>query len=496
MDEDINGGDLEFFETEAETDPPEEDTEDLTASAAQPTGLQALVAEVKEAEQEAGDDGETAVSPEGSDAGPAKVRFSWVLPMVILLLAVLPALGLAIGNGYIAVPALRGMGRESQKRMNSAQDAYAEAYQRASKAEETRLKFFSVTSVNGSETATASGFSIGSFAAVRVALLQRKVYGPLESAEMVNSFVSGGARIPRRMQSLVAEFEEYYGLNEDLNRLYEESAETGEDDAQGFLEAIETFRKEDPKADARADFYDYYICLMSADDPERFGSKAAELKAAGREPWIYERAERYLALKAKDYAAVERIGGDRLARDKEDTDALTDQVRALWLQDKKNEAYALAEAKQNGLLMREAAKLARAELLYRDARYDEADALCDEVIAAANAAPASDSSRGFREAEAASVKAISLMLAGKAKEAAALLRATVETDYVQQGQIPLSFYYAILAATYVEDQELYRMTAQQLEYYGYAVPQEIMDLHILYTATVADIYQTGWGVVA
>ncbi|MDR3314136.1 MAG: hypothetical protein LBS96_06730 [Oscillospiraceae bacterium] len=487
-------------ETTQATEDPEDPEADTDLPPAQ-AGLRGIVAEVKEAEATNDADADAWAA----DAPPAK-KIGWGFAVILAVVFALPALGLAIGNGYIALPALQGLYCGNQRRVVSAEAAYETAFDRAAKAEEVRLKLFNVKSVNGETAAEApTGFSIGSFANARIALLLRKTGGPLVSAEWVNGFLEGGARVPKSMEPLVAEFQEmeafFSEISYTLNSAYsaampeDEETEAPENSAVMalLLEALESSRASDEDAEKHAPYYDYYTCNILMDQPEQLKPLLAEMKKAGRESWVYEDVERYMALQEQEYATVVKLSEGRLARNAEDSEALLEQVRALWLQGKQAEAERLAAKKQTGALMQATAKVARAELLYRDGKFAEAIALCDAVIEEAQAAPESDSTRGARAGAAVTAKAIALLLQGDGADASALLKDTTQQDYAAQLGTP--FFCVALAAAYQNDSEFYQSIAYLFDNSGVAIPQEIQDL-IFGETTIADIFQKGWGVIA
>ncbi len=482
------------------------DTEaDATVSAGeepepmQPQGLTGFHGLVEAARDTDADDEET--RNDRPEVKPPQVIFT----LLILLLLALPALGLAIGNGYIAIPALRGMFLETQKHLISAQAAYGEVNERAVKAEAKRVKLFSVKNVNGSEKQAAQGLSVGSFTAERIALMQHKANGPFVSAEFVSSFTQGGARVPRRIAPLVAEYEDLKTFDTDINSSFNEAyTKAMPEDAEeldeakiiaALLDAMEAYRKTDKDAAKHAPYYDYYTCSLLARNPEKLKPRVAEMKKADRESWVYEDMEYYAALQAKDYANAAQINRNRLARNKEDSNALRELARALWLAGKKDEAQSVTDAKQPTEIMRDSAKLAKAEFLYREKKYTEAIAICDAIIKVTRAAPETDATRGAREVEALATKAIVLMLQEKTVDASKMLKTAMDREYVPQN-MSAALAYAALAASYEADTDFYQalVTSFFTDNTGQPrIPQDVQSL-LLGETTVADLYQKGWGV--
>lgn len=443
-----------------------------------------------------------------------KIGGHWLVAALAAILLGLPALGLAVGNGYIALPVLQGLANETQRRVLSAQQSYAEAANRAAALGDKWQTVFEVKSVNGeAREETTSSFSAGLFPAARVALLLRESEGAMYSYNMglPAVFLEENVRVPRSVKALVAEYEDLddflFGLQSTYSALIEAEAAETEDGSALLRKTLDTYRATDQNEKKHAPYYDYYACGMLADDPETLVTKLAEVKKAGREPWVYEEAEFAAALKGGDYATVERISAQRLARNAEAMEAFIARVRALWLLDKKVEAEQLAKQEQRGDMMRATARIALAELRYRAGDTKDAIALCDTVIASetakAKTAADKESKRtgqvvdpAIRPAEqlAAVTKSIALLLQGKGTDASRVLQRIYERAQLQQTQLTMEFFCAALAASYHADNSFYQTIASLFGNEGVVIPQAVQDV-ANGKATTADIFQKGWGVI-
>ena len=425
-------------------------------------------------------------SPE-KPAKPIKgPRFlAWSVAVLLMLFGLVLTLP-ALWNLVLAIPALSGLVNEAGRRYDTAMEAYELLY-------------------NTDMTAQGwgvPGLTSGKFYYERLYIVMDKREGPLaiiRSQDLPPISSVFPERMPRSLRRISAQCgalsgiaEALYGQLSDLGQPAE-----GQGESEWLLEALETVRGADEQAQAHRLYYEAIALMHTAGSPGQKQTNLARIEALKQDPagafWMYGDYELYFAFQDEDYDALAAAFDARVKRDRQDLASMQRRVKALYLS--AGEAKALAAAKKYA--RRPAAKgiaqVAKAEVCYRQGKYDEAIALCDGILE--KAVPASGTADGkgdYAAMEAVVVKATALLLQGKPGEAISLLEAVQEDPY---GNASLAFPYTILAAYAAQgewDGEKAQQLAMMLTYYGYDIPQSVTDLGEGKT-TVEEIFTEGWG---
>ncbi|MDR1927647.1 MAG: hypothetical protein LBQ33_03300 [Oscillospiraceae bacterium] len=412
--------------------------------------------------------------------GPS--AFSWILALALMLLA-LPALGLFAGNAVLSFAALSGFLHEKTGYLYSAMDDYQALTEWEATVESTRTALFSFGGTSGK-----IGFSTGNFANERQLMVINAIAGPLQSLQYYEAWFPEGTPVPRSMRKMTAQMKELQSVTGALDNLLQNSAgpEEGQDQTQWLLAMVDQAQAEDKNADKYALYYDtlrlYYEASEGAGG-EKVKRRIEALKnAPGSEPWMYEEMAIINARESGDYKAVIALCEARARRNHEDSIAAEYTIKALYLDGQKEEAYQEAEALIKSKMLGNAAKLTKAELLYREKKYGDAIKLCNEVIAKTQG----DENESASLITATTVKAVTLLLSGDAKGAAALLQDTLDNP---PGQLDYPFAYAcLIAANAAKDDAFYQSVASLME----AIPEQITDLQAG-KLSAEDIYVKGWG---
>jgi len=429
--------------------------------------------------------------PEKPIKGP---RFwAWSVAVLLMLFGLL-LLVPAVWNLALLAPAAAGLVSEAAKNYESAQEAYG-----------------LLDTLEGSVQGIGlPGLSSGNFAMERRYVIWNKLYGPLAIAQNqpLEQYFPEGTRMPRSLRKLAAVSGElvdlWDGFYAQLNAAM--GPAEGQSQSEWALEALEAARKLDGKAEARALYYEAVALQIAAGEPEMKEACLARIetlkKAPGGAFWMYGEAQRRLAIRDGDYAALISWSDARLKRSREDIMAMQHKMRALFLGGEEAKALKMADKYARRSAAETGMRLAKAEIYYRKGEYEQAIALCEEIINAAdfNAAIASaaDLKPWGSAMEAARVKAIALLLQGKPGEAMDLLNGTMEAAgrYLQYMNFDFGSYACTLLAAYAVNGELEgegaQMLMMQLSMSNFPVPQAIPDLNEGKT-TVAKIFTEGWG---
>ncbi|MCL2495377.1 MAG: hypothetical protein FWE98_06960 [Oscillospiraceae bacterium] len=427
--------------------------------------------------------------PEQKPGRPIKgPRFwAWALAVLLMLYGLL-MLAPALWNAVLSAAALTGLVSEAGRRYDSAMEAYELLYSLEQGAQGMGLD--------------ALGLSSGNFLYERQFAMVGKLDGPLalvlgQDVPPISYFFPG--RVPgslRKLNAVSGELEEILlGFYAQLD-LTPEPAE-GQSESKWALGALEAARALDGRAGQRALYYDALALYYAANYPEEKQANLARVEALKKAPcsefWMYENIALYHAFEDDDYDALAALYGAHAKRSREDYLAMQRRVRALYLSAGEAEALKAAKKYARRPQAKPYMELARAEILYRQGKYDEAIALCDGVIS--RAVPMDPSASGMGDVaamEAVAVKAAVLLLQGEAGRAAALMEAAQENPY---GRMSLNFPYTLLAAYAVNgdwEGEAAQNLLMMLLYNDYAVPQAVAALAEGST-TVEKIFTEGWG---
>ena len=410
--------------------------------------------------------------------------WAWSVAVLLMLFGLVLTVP-AAWNLMLGVPAVAGLVSEAGRRYESAGRAYELLAQMDMGSQGMGL--------------SALGLSSGNFYYERQYALTAKRDGPLailQSEELPPISQVFPARVPRGLRRLAAQCdalaEVYEGVSAQLDLLLMPGEQPDESEWQEMLlTAIEAAKALDGKAEANAIYYETIILQVTAADPEQKQASQERIAALKKDPagafWMYEAAERYLAIKDEDYDAVAALCAARLKRNRQDFQAMRDRVKAFYFSGGEAAAFKEADKYAKRAEAKEAMQMAKAEIYYRQGKYDEAIALCDAILDKADfdapaATPAEETAlRGAMEA--ASVKSTVLLLQGRPGEAIDLLQAARGNPYLLLA--------AYIAGGEWESEETQNLV-MMLNYYGYPVPQAITDLSEGRT-TIEKIFTEGWG---
>jgi tetratricopeptide (TPR) repeat protein len=466
---------------------------------------------VEEAEQTQEDlDGalapEETGTPKEIHKGPSVV--AWLIAAlmgVLCLVALLFDVGIKGGYVSLALPALRGMWYESGKRMYSAVDCYETLRVRAQEVEQWRKEKFRLGGGSSGQLLTEQQDSSTIYSADRFyyerTLLAAAKINPLDvirqnsyGQSYLDSWFPEDAYRPRAVRRLAAQVAPLLKVEESFSTAYQAYYEAHPEleEAPPYEAVVDLLRKtkEGDKDASHAIFYDYYLLLITANDPDQKETAAKVLeelkKTPGVKPWMYLDTQLQLAQASADYGAILEACKERLKTNKEDPVALESEIRALYLQGKTDEASAKAKslAALHNSQLAEAGKLMQAELLSRGGKYDEALAICDKIIAA------DEPTQSVLTASI--LKAKALLLKGDNQTALDTLQKLYDDPNWQQ-QITQEFVYTMMAASIrAQNTEVYAELAEMLESYDMAIPTQITQLE-KGKVTVQDLYGKGWG---
>jgi len=430
--------------------------------------------------------------PEEDQAKPEKPikgpRF-WAWSVAVLLM--LFGLGMlvpAVWNAMLVPPAVSGLVAEAAGNYESAMEAYGQLYQTDQETQALGLP--------------ALGLSSGTFPMERQYIILGKLYGPLYFVRYQMSISMSFQRVPRGLRKLAAQCDELSGILDGVNVQLEALGEAaGGQDSAWLLAGLEAARAADEKADARELYYQAIALQFTAGDPEQKQANLDRIAALKADPggrfWMYEDVEFFFASQSGDYDTLAAISDARMKRNRQESQAMQDKIRAVFLGNGADKALAEAKALGRRSAARDSMQLAKAEINYRQGKFDQAIALCDAILDKADlAAPAETPAQttALRSAlEAAGVKGVVLLLQGKPGDAAALLNSTWDAAEMNGVSPRLNYVYILLAA-YIAggDEDGASGLAQQLAGSGYAIPQVISDLQEGGT-TIEKIFTEGWG---
>ncbi|MDR2686499.1 MAG: hypothetical protein LBB75_02005, partial [Oscillospiraceae bacterium] len=401
---------------------------------------------------------------------------------VLLMLFGLAMTAPALWNAVLGLPALAGLVHEAGGNFESAGRAYDFLYQSDMGAQGLGL--------------SGLGLSSGNFYYERQYAIASRRDGPLavlQSEDLPPISQVFPARAPRRLRAFAAQCEAISGIIENYYAYLQALGEPAEGQSESgwLLDGLEAVRGEDDQADARGLYYETLALMHTAGYPEEKQANLDRIDALKGDPagefWMYEGAQLYFAFGDGDYGAVSALCEARLRRNRQDFTAMQYRVKALYLSEGEGKAFAAADAYAKRPAAKDYMQLARAEVFYRQGKYEEAVALCDAILDKADfAAPAATQAQqeDLRMAAlAADVKSVALLLQDKPREAIELLETARGNPYT-------------LLAAYAAAGEWENETAQNmvmmLAYYGYEVPQAVMDLSEG-TTTVEKIFTEGWG---
>ncbi|MCL2107273.1 MAG: hypothetical protein FWH26_09515 [Oscillospiraceae bacterium] len=416
---------------------------------------------------------------------------AWIAAAVILLLA-LPALGLAAGHAVMAVPAVRGLWYESAGRLYSALDDFEALYEK----QKTVEKWSGGLGLAAPRAGAGPGFNATPF------LLRHEVYsscritGPLLTLAYNQDFdffalYPRGGPVPFRLRETAKDLEGLSAAHERINEALAGQPELAEGQSRGawLIEAVNGMRENDAEGVERQNYYDawllHYLDKLGGDNEEEILELIGKLKSAkGSAPWMYDYIELPLLCQARDYPAILAVCDLRQKSNKEDLLALEYRIKATYLMGEKDKAHRLADALARHSALGSAARLAKAELLYRDGNYADSIQLCDEIYQDASrlgnaGAPTAVS--------AVRVKAIALLLSGNAGKAVSELKKMYDKN--PEG-VDYAFVCASIAAAHTAgDKELAGLAAPAL---GSQIPLSLTRL-AKGEITLETIYLTDWG---
>jgi len=448
-------------------------------------------AEEEQPEEELPGEESPPAKPEKPIKGPRFLAWSVA---VLLMLFGLVLLVPAVWNLALLGPAAAGLASEAGRNYESALEAYG-------------LLDTLEAGSQGLGLDLPPGLSSGNFAMERRYIVWNKLYGPLAivQSQPLEQYFPEGTRMPRSLRGLAALCGE---LTEMLDGFYAqlditaEPAE-GQSQAEWALEALEAARALDGKAEARALYYDAIALQITAGEP---GTREASLariealkKTPGATPWMYEEVALYFARADGDYDALTALCDARLKRSREDIMAMQYKVKALFLGGEEEQAFKAADQYAKRSAAESAMRLAKAELYYRQGKYGEAIALCDELLGKADfnaeITTMADMAPLQTAMEAAQAKAVALLLQGSPGEALDLLNGTMEFAgvYLRYMNFDFGSYACTLLAAYIENGDEEGAAAMEAQLmYGGGVPQSITDLREGKT-TIEEIFTEGWG---
>lgn len=412
----------------------------------------------------------------------------WLVAVLMMLLGLL-LLVPAIWNMALAMPAIGGLVNEAAGKYESAMNAYEYLYKTDTTAQGWGMAELGLTS--------------GTFPVERQFAIWEKLYGPLfivqetDAYNLSEIFPEG---VPKSLRKLADRLETLMDMIDGISAQLQEQPAEDENRGAWLLAGIEAARAQDEQAAARKLYYDAVILSMTANDPEQKQDNLARIAALQADPagefWMYEQAALYFAREDADYAALIAICDVRLKRSREDTQSMLYKIKALFLSGEEAKAFEAADACAKRPACAATARVAKAELYYRQGKYEQAIEQCDAVLAKADfTAPSATSAQAtaLRGAmEAACAKAAVLLMQDKPAEALVLLQSAADNP---DGSMTVNLAYSQLAA-YAAAGELEGEQAQNLVmmmlYSGYEIPQAITDLQEGKTTAKA-IFTEGWG---
>jgi len=479
-----------------ETEVPRLDEFEREEIAAEPQEDELVQEEATEEEMPAEEEAPEEEQPPEKPAKPIKgPRFwAWLLAVPMMLFGLMMLVP-SIWNTMLGLPALGGLIGEAGRNYESALDAY-------------ELLYNTDQSVQGFGL---PGLTSGKFFYERRYVIWNKIHGPLAIVQNqpMEQIFPEGTRIPRGLRKLAVQSGELTDLLEGFYRQMNALGTPPEDQTMAeqvreALEALEAARALDGEAEGRALYYETIALQITASDPEQKENARARLEALRKNPaaapWMYEELVLYYALQDGDNEAILRICDARLKRNRQDIMAMQYKVKALFLSGEEKKAMSAADTYGKRSGAETGMQLTKAELYYRQGKYDQALALCDEMLDAVDpgAVYMSEAELAPLQAamEAARVKAVVLLLQGRPAEARDLLDDTMDVAgaYLRYMNVDFGSYIYTLLAAYIEsgDEEGAAALEAQLVESNYEIPKAIADLREGKT-TMEKIFTEGWG---
>ena len=410
---------------------------------------------------------------------------AWVVALLVTLFALVMLIP-AVMNASLASYALQGLGRELRGDYRGAIEAYAALEAEAGDIEAWAADNFSFGRWTPER---APAFTTNHFGLQRYIGILGRLHGPLVFWHMemdrqqqwqqpLLGFFAG--RMPRHLRDFAAQVDTIGLIQLEIQNHFTD------DPAQDF-QAIEAARAQDALAAERRLYYDAIALMwLASEDPasDEVGQRLVALQnEAGHARWMTADVALTRARVMGDYALLARLSEQAVAHDRGDAVAMELHVRALFLSGAAQQAHETAVRYARNARMHDVMQLIRAELFYREGRYDESIALAEEIIAAQDPL---DSDEAHMEATA--IKGIALMLRGDADAAFALLQPYLDAPF----HPTINLYYAALAAAFVAGEFEFLDAISPPEFRQYDLPQALIDL-IAGETTLATIYTEGWG---
>ena len=412
----------------------------------------------------------------------------------VVCLAGLVALIPSVLYASFAMYAVTGLFSEAVNRRQSAMYAYSTLAQSEEQIAGMGLESFFA---KGSE---APVLTTGQFGLERYIRVVYTLYGPGalrgdQGGGLWDYYVSLHPRIPRGLRGIQREVDT---LNNIITlAMAEVDPLTGEDieadPARVVVDALDAAFAKDEQAQARKLYYDAIALSQLAIydvTTDEIGRRVEALKAApGSERWMYAPVQSMRAVALGEYQDIIALSAAQLKVDREDAQAIGNQLKAYYLSGDRETAFRLAGKYGKITPMALAAK---ADLYLRDGQYDEATALCDELIGKGAAGKGIDDAEAAAEASA--TKGVVLLLRDDAEEAQAVLEGAMK-QALSTGTAPSmrSCAAALIAAREAGDDEAYDWVSQVMQFQmGADIPQEVVDFEAG-DATLESIFTEGWG---